>query len=298
LADDNAIGPFSIGFDFPFYDTSYSQFWIGSNGLIGFGSSANIASLLNTLIPKDSLPNNFIAWCWDDLNIQDPDNPGGRVLMQNVDGNLVIEFKAYPEYDLEVNPGDVITAEVILSPSGKIKIQYQHIAPGFDHVGCTVGIENRTGLIGLPVVVNAAYLKDELAIQFKHPDDTWLSASPMGGIVNPGSKDTIDVLFDATDCPNSAYEGLLTLISNAPANPTINVPITMTVGGAMYGDADNNGAINISDAVYIIAYIFSGGQSPDPIVAGDANCDGACNISDAVHLIAYIFSGGPAPCTK
>jgi hypothetical protein len=297
LADDNVIGPFSIGFNFPFYDTSYSQFWIGSNGLIGFGSYASIASMLNTLIPKDSLPNNFIAWCWDDLNILDPDSPGGKVFMQNVDGNLVIEFNAYPEYEQAVNPGETITAEVILSPSGKIKIQYKYIASGFDHVGCTVGIENRTGLIGLPVVVNATYLKDELAIQFKHPDDTWLSAGPMGGVVNPGSKDTVVVWFDATDCNYSTYLGHLTLVSNAPANPTINIPITMTVGTTR-GDADNSGAINISDAVYIIAYIFSGGQSPYPLAAGDANCDEACNISDAVYLIAYIFSGGAAPCSK
>jgi hypothetical protein len=265
--------------------------------LIGFGSSASIASLLNTTIPNDSLPNNFIAWCWDDLNISDADNPGGKVLMQNVDGSLVIEFKAYPEYDIAVNPGDTITAEVILSPNGKIKIQYKYIAPGFDRVGCTVGIENRTGLIGLPVVVNASYLKDELAIQFKHPDDTWLSATPMGGVINPGSKDTVDVWFDATDCIDATYAGLLTLVSNAPANPTINIPIAMTVG-VMRGDADNSGMINISDAVYIIAYIFAGGQSPDPIEAGDANCDGICNISDSVYLIAYIFSGGAAPCTK
>lgn len=31
-------------------------------------------------------------------------------------------------------------------------------------------------------------------------------------------------------------------------------------------------------------------------VCGDSNADGAVNISDAVYLIAYIFAGGPAPC--
>ena len=62
------------------------------------------------------------------------------------------------------------------------------------------------------------------------------------------------------------------------------------------GDADNSGAINISDAVYLIAFIFSGGPASVPVAAaGDANCDGMGNISDAVFLIAYIFSGGPQP---
>jgi hypothetical protein len=62
------------------------------------------------------------------------------------------------------------------------------------------------------------------------------------------------------------------------------------------GDANGDDAIDISDAVFLIAYIFSGGPAPSPLWRGDANCDGVIDISDAVYLIAYIFSGGPAPC--
>ena len=62
------------------------------------------------------------------------------------------------------------------------------------------------------------------------------------------------------------------------------------------GDANGSGSVNISDAVSLIAYIFSGGPAPNPLAAGDANCSGSINISDVVYLIAYIFSGGPAPC--
>jgi hypothetical protein len=63
------------------------------------------------------------------------------------------------------------------------------------------------------------------------------------------------------------------------------------------GDANADAAVDISDAVYLIAYIFSGGSAPSPLLAGDANCDKAVDISDVVYLIAYIFSGGQAPCT-
>ena len=62
------------------------------------------------------------------------------------------------------------------------------------------------------------------------------------------------------------------------------------------GDANRDGPVDISDAVYLIAYIFSGGAAPSPLLAGDANCDSAVDISDAVYLIAYIFSGGAPPC--
>jgi hypothetical protein len=64
------------------------------------------------------------------------------------------------------------------------------------------------------------------------------------------------------------------------------------------GDADASGGIDISDAVYLISYIFAGGPAPVPLLAGDANCDSSVDISDAVYLIAYIFAGGPAPCSN
>jgi hypothetical protein len=62
------------------------------------------------------------------------------------------------------------------------------------------------------------------------------------------------------------------------------------------GDADGNEAVNISDAVFLINYIFASGIAPDPLAAGDSDCDTNVNISDAVYLIAYIFAGGPEPC--
>lgn len=63
------------------------------------------------------------------------------------------------------------------------------------------------------------------------------------------------------------------------------------------GDADANCFCNVSDAVFIIAYIFGGG--PEPAVWNRFDADGNCipNISDAIYLIAYINGGGPAPDT-
>jgi hypothetical protein len=62
------------------------------------------------------------------------------------------------------------------------------------------------------------------------------------------------------------------------------------------GDANTDAAVDISDAVYLISYIFSGGPAPNPLLSGDANCDSTVDISDVVYLISYIFSGGAAPC--
>lgn len=62
------------------------------------------------------------------------------------------------------------------------------------------------------------------------------------------------------------------------------------------GDADGNCLVSISDAVYLIYYIFAGGPAPVPCQAGDVDCSGIVNISDAVYLINFIFVSGPSPC--
>jgi immune inhibitor A len=61
------------------------------------------------------------------------------------------------------------------------------------------------------------------------------------------------------------------------------------------GDANGDGDVNVGDAVFLIAYVFSGGPPPDPVCEGDANGDGDTNVGDAVFLIAYVFSGGLPP---
>jgi hypothetical protein len=61
------------------------------------------------------------------------------------------------------------------------------------------------------------------------------------------------------------------------------------------GNANGDGVINVSDAVYLVNYIFAGGAAPSPLCNGDTNADKKVNISDAVYLINYIFAGGPGP---
>jgi hypothetical protein len=62
------------------------------------------------------------------------------------------------------------------------------------------------------------------------------------------------------------------------------------------GDANKDNEVDISDAVYLVTYIFKGGPAPNPLAAGDPNCSGDADIADAVYLINYIFRDGPEPC--
>jgi len=62
------------------------------------------------------------------------------------------------------------------------------------------------------------------------------------------------------------------------------------------GDANGDGDVNVSDAVWLLNYIFVDGPPPQPIKAcGDTNTDADVNISDAAYLVIWIFTGGTSP---
>lgn len=61
------------------------------------------------------------------------------------------------------------------------------------------------------------------------------------------------------------------------------------------GDANSDNRVDISDVVYLIAYIFTGGPAPESMRRGDVDCSGMVDISDPVRLIAFIFLGAPTP---
>ena len=107
------------------------------------------------------------------------------------------------------------------------------------------------------------------------------------------------------------------MINNSPTQTGFSTPDGRTIGltGGVYdpqevsfvngylivtsytsGDANNDGYVNIGDAVTILNYVFRGGPAPEPLCRGDFNCDNECNVGDPVKLINYIFRSGPPPC--
>ncbi len=69
-------------------------------------------------------------------------------------------------------------------------------------------------------------------------------------------------------------------------------------GGVKYGDANSDGNVSVADVVYLISYLFKGGQPPNPQIEGDANGDGQVSVADVVYLISYLFKGGAPPHCK
>jgi hypothetical protein len=61
------------------------------------------------------------------------------------------------------------------------------------------------------------------------------------------------------------------------------------------GDVNADGVISLGDAVYLLNYLFKGGNPPDPLETGDCNYDSIVDLGDVVYLLNYLFKGGPPP---
>lgn len=61
------------------------------------------------------------------------------------------------------------------------------------------------------------------------------------------------------------------------------------------GDCNDDGRVDISDAICILDYLFLGGGAPDCIAATNVNGDAGNDISDATYLLNHLFLGGLAP---
>ncbi len=295
LADDNSAGPYPIGFSFPYYDSVYTQLYIGSNGIVGFAPDS-MKSRFKKHIPNDTIPNAILAWMWDDLNPTDANNPGAHVYVGNDGGNCVIQFVDYPEYAAGV--GDVITAEIILSPDGSIMFQYLTVPAGFDVASSTVGIENPDGTDGLEVAYLTAYVKSNLAVQFVQPY-RWLSMETTSGALAGGAADTLPVKFTTVDLDSGLYQANIVVSTNDPANPTMTIPASLTVTlepQYICGDVSGNGeGPNVEDLTYLVAFLFQGGPPPPIPAAADMDGSGEILVDDLTYLVSYLFQGGPAP---
>ena len=123
---------------------------------------------------------------------------------------------------------------------------------------------------------------------------SWFDLSQYSGVPD----DQITVQVDIAGLTSGQYSDIITIEATEAFNPTMEIEVILNLEGPSYlcGDANGDSKVNVSDAVYLINYVFSHGNPPDPLIAGEANCDTRVNVSDAVYIINYVFSQGKPPC--
>jgi hypothetical protein len=105
---------------------------------------------------------------------------------------------------------------------------------------------------------------------------------------------TYNVTGDWVSSGSFVYSGDVGLYGKDPYRPSMwIVPPDQIIVRA---DCDRSGFVNISDATYLLQFIFNNGEAPMPRMVADADCNLMVNVTDAVFLINYIFAGGPTPC--
>ncbi|MDP8239815.1 MAG: carboxypeptidase regulatory-like domain-containing protein [Candidatus Hatepunaea meridiana] len=162
LGDNDFQGPFPIGFRFPYYGRFYEEFWIGSNGFIGFGPSFGYSSALSHELPHERSPNNIIALLWKDLN---PEAfwADGVIYRGMREGKLVIQFEGIAERNVNgIAPENTITMQLVLEPDGDIIFQYETIGDEFNLETGVIGVEGHDGEEGLTVLLDGDILVDDL----------------------------------------------------------------------------------------------------------------------------------------
>ena len=190
LSDDDYEGPFPLGFSFFFYGQEKTEFSVGSNGLLGLGSTSSLSSTSNQCPLVATNPNDVILLYWDDLN---PATGGGEV-RSYLGGtepyrHLVIEFDSVVHF----GTSDPLTAQVVLMESADaVLLQFQD-ASSERGSGATTGIKNVDGTDNLQVGCNAfGYLKsgDAFWIGLQGPHD--LDAGPGTGTIHLSWTDDFD----------------------------------------------------------------------------------------------------------
>jgi len=171
--DDGYFGPISLPFNFPFFGSSYSQVYISSNGFLSFGAGSK--NRFHTVVPSPGPPNGYIAGAWKDLTCSQFDYADAHVYYGTNGNKFIATYVHAHDYNV---PASYITFQIILSPNGDVKIQYNphetsSPLPGSIINDCTVGIEGPSGTKGINYRFNGSggpMFNDSVAIAFMLDD--------------------------------------------------------------------------------------------------------------------------------
>jgi len=221
IGDDNTVGPFEIGFDFPYYGEPQCHFWISGNGCVVF--HAAMIPYINAPIPTGSEPTGFIAWFWDDLK---PVEGVSKVYIKHCDTYIIVQFDKFTQY---LRPENYIYGQILLKTGGDILLKYRHITGDFNVAAGTVGIQSFDPAVGLQVVCDTTYLHPEMIVRFDAPHSFITSVEPALGHVLPGHEETVHVTYSSVGFEVGDYTADLKCVSNDPEHPASFTHHTMHV---------------------------------------------------------------------
>jgi len=252
--DDSSIGPFQLGFDFPFYSEIYSQFYFSSNGTMSFVSSEYPWN--NLILPNGSAPAALLAPWWDDLNNNDGVQ-GVPYFWTNSTDVAVITWDNFPKFGTDNRH----TFQVILHGNGDIVFQYEHME-GIS-TSSTVGIQDVSKSQGLQISYNTWNSINDGSAILIHRSLSWLTVNAWSGLILAGETAQFSVRVDTRGLEQGIRSLPLVLKSNSANLPEAAITINLNVinGITPLGDLNSDYQINMLDLTVLINFVV---QLADP----------------------------------
>jgi hypothetical protein len=151
---------------------------------------------------------------------------------------FVVEYNQIPDQ----GGGNHKTFEVIFT-EGTNSIRFQYLVANNDPEG--FGIESPDGVYGMgdgalgDLFIDPALVESNYAIEFIGRP-TWLQVTPLGGSVIAGGGIDLSVTFDASGLANGDYAAELIVLCNDPLNPSVTVPVILTVSNSQVSAIDTD----------------------------------------------------------
>ena len=291
-ANDQASGPFAIGFPFTFYGEVYDELIVNPNGWVGFSEDND--GWNNQSVFSDDSPHNAIFAFWDDLNpesSQDNDVGSGNVYIDSNSDRCIIWYDNVSHW---TSLNRVYDFQLVLYPDGSIKVNYREMTGDVD--SGTIGIVNQDGTIGHQVVYNDDFMENNLTVCFKGTP-TWMDYYYSGGTglsetsLESGQSSTYSINFNSSNLPQGEYYA--SLVVNPEGSFYQIVPINLTVLDyeVVLGDVNFDGNINVLDIVGLMGFIIDGNSPTNSeFQASDVNEDNNLDVLDVVIIVNIILS--------
>jgi uncharacterized protein (TIGR02145 family) len=311
--DDQNHGPFNVGFDFCFFNTLYSQFYIGSNGWVGF-SAGQSNSFVAQEIPStnSNVPKNCIMAPWQDWH---PGIGTGSKIFYKTTGvaperKLIVYWKNCPMYGCNTQLG---TFQIVLCESGSEV--YNHIEQkpvcnnSYSQNFATQGVHDATGTIAFTAIdhntlVNrnrTSWYVDEGETPPTYPESTrfvpngivWHTGSETGPVVGYGATLAVSPIVTTTyfavasSCIGESYFGSTTVIVNP--HPTLTGPDQICPWATGYYTTET-GMVNYSWSA--TGGTITGGGTP-----ASASADVTWDILPGDHKVFVTYTDPVSGCT-
>ena len=294
--DDRIAGPFNIGFTFCFFSQNYTQFWVGSNGWVGFTYNSDWTTFTPTTIPNtaNGVPKNCIMAPWQDWY---PGNGGSfippyvfyKLLGTSPNRKLVVYWQDCPMYGCLATYGRF---QIVLNEqSSRIE---NHITNkpycSFQNNGATQGVHNAAGTVAFtaPGRNFSNWTASNESTRFNPSGVKWYTGGyPGGTIVGYGQTLVISPVV------TTIYTAV---VENCSGSGNASADVTVTVIDAAFNYPDNAYCQNQQNPTPTLLQTGGSFSSSPPGLVFVNNITGEINLPASATGIYTVTRTIAAPC--